>query len=90
MYGRPLPLTYPQSQIKLMLCFSLDARLIHKILNKYANKVLPKPDPKEIQNSLQVNCRELVYSKDWQANNSGELIPRWKGPYIVILSTPLR
>ena len=62
-YGWPLPLTYPQSQTKVMLHFSLDTRLVHKTLNKHANKVLSKPDPKEIQNSLQVNPRELVYLK---------------------------
>ena len=43
-------------------------------------------DPKEIQNSLQVNPGDLVYLKGWKANNL-ELISKWKAPYRVILST---
>lgn len=71
-----------------LLSYSLEAGLIHKLLNEYTNHILPKPDLTTTENPLHVNPGDMVYLRDWKSNTSGDLNPKWKGPYWVILCIP--
>jgi len=74
----------------IMLCYIILLRLgyIHKPLNEYANHVLPKPHLTVTSNLPHINPGGRVYLKDWKSNTAGDLTPKWKGPYRVILCTP--
>ena len=48
-----------------------------------------EPDLTVISNPPHINPRDLVYLEGWRSNTVGDLTPKWKGPYWVILFTPI-
>ena len=70
-----------------LIHFSFESGLTHKTLNEAANKVQPKLDPNEIQNSLLSTPYGTSLFKG-QELVLLHCLPKWKGPYRVIASTP--
>ena len=50
--------------------------------------MLPKADPRITQSPPYVSPRDTVYLKEWKFSTTGDLNPKWKGPYHIILCTP--
>jgi len=71
-----------------LLNYSLEAGLIHELLNKYTDHMLPKPDLTITKSPPHVSAGDMVYLKDWKSNIAGDLHPKCKGPYRIILGTP--
>lgn len=69
-----------------LLNYSLESGVIHELLNKYTDHVLPTSD--NYKCPPHVSAGDMVYLNDWKSNTAGYLSPKCKGPYWVILCTP--
>lgn len=67
--------------------YLINLQQVQMRISEYGNQVLPAPSQERV--SRQVQPGDSVFLKTWREwSPSHQLLPDWKGPYYVLLSTP--